>query len=242
MNPVVMIGCPVQNREEVIKYYLEHIGNLDYPKKKIILLFFVNNTDDNTARIIKAFYRKHLEEYLDCLIFEDNKVYKGRQDGQHRMSRDFTLFSIVRNRFLDYAKNYQGWDYLFSVDSDVLVPPETLEKLLSRDKDIISALVYNGKAWDKRTKTYNYRIFRKDPITGREGYTFHTNIPDEIFPVDLTGACTLIRREVIEAGVKYKPFHRGEDLPFCISAKEKGFNIFLDPTIQTIHLLAGDRR
>lgn len=239
MLPIIVIGCPVQNREKAINFYLESIYNLDYPKKNIILAFFVNNSKDNTERIIRAFFRSRGEEYKECHIWVDNKVYKGKVDGQHRIKRDFTLFSIVRNRYLSYI-NQLPFDYLFSVDSDILLEPKALKELLAEDKDICSALVFNGRDWG--VDWYNYRVYEKNPMTGKEDYYIYPNLPRETFKVDLTGACVLIKKEVLDSGVKYKPYKKGEDLPFCWDAQKKGFEIYCNPNIKTTHLLTGDKR
>jgi cellulose synthase/poly-beta-1,6-N-acetylglucosamine synthase-like glycosyltransferase len=235
MNKTVLIGCPIQNRSSCVDDYLEHIYNLDYPKEDIILAFFVNNSTDETGEIIREFYKEHQKEYRQCLYFESDKILKGRQDNQMRMhGRDYTLFTVVRNTFLKKILRY-SWDYFYSVDSDVLVPPDSLKKLLSHGKDVCSALIYNGtKMGYKHYNSYisagkdKYRVIYEDMV----------NSPTPI-RVDVTGACYLIKRKVLDAGVRYRFFRMGEDGGFCQSAINKGFGLWCDPTIRPEHLLEG---
>lgn len=238
-EPIIVVGCPVQDREHIIEEYLQCISNLDYPKDRIIPCFFVNNTSDKTGQIILDWISNVNSDYKMIIYDRKDNVYKKRKDDQSRQKRDYTLFAVVRNHFLKLIKdNGIDWDYLFSVDSDILVQPDTLTRLLSHQKSIVSALVYNGLNWGQRE--YNYRV--KKVTSGREGYCVYQHIPHNIFEVDVTGACYLIKREVIDAGVKYSSTGFGEDIGFCEAAKEKGFEIYCDPTLKPVHKLIGDRR
>ena len=58
-----------------------------------------------------------------------------------------------------------------------------------------------------------------------------------LMEVDITGACILFSSKVIEDGVEYGPASIGEDLYFCTLAKSKGYNIFVDGTLDTIHMM-----
>jgi cellulose synthase/poly-beta-1,6-N-acetylglucosamine synthase-like glycosyltransferase len=236
-EPVVAIGCPIQNREEIVKEYLEGISNLDYPKNKLIPCFFVNNTSDKTGELILNWMAENKKDYKLIVYERDDKVYKRRTDRQDRENRDYTLFTIVRNRFLKLVKTVE-WDYLFSVDSDIIIQPDTLKKLLAHKKEIVSALVYNGFHFGQ--DWYNYRV--KKERNGRRGYYVYRYIPQNIFEVDVTGACYLIRRGVIDRGIKYKVHKFGEDVGFCEEAKSKGIKIYCDPTIKPEHKLQGDKR
>ncbi|MDH7506182.1 MAG: glycosyltransferase [Candidatus Thermoplasmatota archaeon] len=241
--PVVLVGCPVQNREFIIKEYLNCIYNLDYPKEKIIVGFFVNNSIDKTNEIIQEWQQKHKEEYNQMLYFEDKKVYKGKMDSQKRDRRDFTLFAVVRNLFIKKILPYP-FDYLFSYDSDILIPPHTLKQLLSHNKDICSILVWNGKT-QFNTDNYNYRkwlsVYDKKANIEKWNYYSYRVQPTKLFEVDITGACYLLKRQVLDTGIKYKSHKYGEDWEFCLSAKERGFKLFCDPTINNFHAARWDK-
>ena len=142
-KPIVLIGCPAQNRQDCIADYLKHIYELAYPKDRIILSFFVNNSTDRTGEIIQDFLNVHKDEYK-AVKYHEGKVLKGRQDNQTRLTRrDYNLFAVVRNTFLRKIKPFD-FDYFFSVDSDVLLNPDDLNQLLSHKKDVVSAVLFNG--------------------------------------------------------------------------------------------------
>lgn len=229
--PVVVVGCPVQNREFVIEEYLDCVYNLDYPKDKLIPAFFVNNSNDGTGQIIQHWLENHEKEYLDIGYLEKKRVYKGKTDSQKRDKRDFTLFAVVRNLFIKYILSF-NFDYFFSYDSDILIPPHTLKQLLSHDKDICSILVWNGISFGKNN--YNYRKWMQSR-TGKWNYYLYEIQPSQLFEVDITGACYLMKKDVLDSGVKYKAHRFGEDWEFCMDAKKNGFKLYVDPTINNEH-------
>lgn len=62
-----------------------------------------------------------------------------------------------RNKILDYAKE-NNYDYLLMMDSDVLVPPNILKKLLDHKKEIVSGLYFNHIINKKTKKIISYPI------------------------------------------------------------------------------------
>ena len=52
-------------------------------------------------------------------------------------------FGVIKSNRLEIYRDWvirHGYDYLFAVDSDMAFAPDTLVKLLSADKDIVSGL------------------------------------------------------------------------------------------------------
>jgi hypothetical protein len=43
--------------------------------------------------------------------------------------------------------------------------------------------------------------------------------------VAVVGACYMIPRKAIVDGVRYSAHPQGEDIPWCVSAKEKGYRM-----------------
>ena len=57
---------------------------------------------------------------------------------------------------------------------------------------------------------------------------------DSLFQVEITGAVYLMKNEVAKA-CKYSNHKSGEDVPFCIEAIEKGFEIWVDSSLICLH-------
>jgi hypothetical protein len=122
------------------------------------------------------------------------------------------------------------YDALLFIDSDMVVPVDLVTRLVEANKNIVSALAF------KRIPPYEPCIFKK---CDHEGTAFWLDYPKGLIKVEGVGmACTLIKREVFEAMEKPYFFPMpviGEDLAFCIRAKEKGFEIYCDTTLVCGH-------
>ena len=144
----------------------------------------------------------------------------------------------VRNLIADWVVN--GFDYLFSVDSDIAFPKDTLKKLIEHDKDVVSGLYIQRKP--------GLHILELYEQTDHGGVT---NIPygkiKDRGLVEIAGCgfgCVLVKAEVFKA-IGYPQFkyysainHKdtvSEDVDFCRKALEKGFKIWADTTVQCQH-------
>lgn len=144
----------------------------------------------------------------------------------------------IRNLISEWAKNY---DYLFSVDSDIVLPKNTLSNFLAADKPIISGLYIQ-----RIQNTHTLEIYMDTPNGGT------TNIPYELIKdrgiVEVAGCgfgCVLVKSEVFRK-IPYPHFeyhvalnHRdtvSEDTDFCIKARKAGFTIWADSSIMCDHI------
>jgi glycosyltransferase involved in cell wall biosynthesis len=143
----------------------------------------------------------------------------------------------IRNLSAEWAKSY---DYMLSVDSDIILPKDTLTKMLSADKDIITGLYIQ-----RIPNTHTVEVYM---VTANGGMT---NIPYELLKnkgiVEVAGcgfgAC-LVKSEVFRK-MEYPHFnyqsalnHRdtiSEDVYFCKKARDNGFKVWADTTIICDH-------
>lgn len=139
----------------------------------------------------------------------------------------------IRNLIADWASHY---DYLFSVDSDIVFKPDTLKKMLAHDVAMVSGLYIQRKPREhilelyRRGKNIPYSEIRGQGLIEVDGCGF---------------GCVLINSNVIR-GIGYPQFiyksaldHRNtlsEDNYFCMKAKERGFKIYADASILCEHL------
>jgi FkbM family methyltransferase len=144
----------------------------------------------------------------------------------------------VRNLIADWV--VKGFDYLFSVDSDISFPSNTLLKLLAHDKDVVSGLYIQRKPGLHILEIYEH--------TAQGGVT---NMPYEKLKgrslVEIAGCgfgCALVKAEVMrEIGYPQFKYHSAvdhrhtvsEDVDFCRKASDKGFKIWADPSVLCSH-------
>lgn len=146
----------------------------------------------------------------------------------------------ARNRIVKAAMSNEC-DYIFFVDSDVIIQPEQLEKLISWNKDAITGVYY------MRVLPY-YSLIRKK--TADKLYTPIEPEPNSTRLIKIDGAgfgCFLVKTSVFKK-IEYPWFqfkyyqregvwgHLGEDLYFCEQLQNANIEIYCDPTVKCTHV------
>lgn len=145
----------------------------------------------------------------------------------------------VRNLIAHWAAN--EYDYLFSVDSDIVFPKDTLKKMLSHDKDIVSGLYIQ-----RIPGTHALEIYLPNQWGGMNRAELDQLPDNALIPIGGCGfGCVLVKSEVFRAvGHPQFEYHVAldhkdtvsEDTDFCAKATRKGFKIFADTSIRCDHV------
>jgi GT2 family glycosyltransferase len=223
----IMIGCPVRNRAWILPFYLQYLTALNYPQEQIEYCFVINDSTDDTETILLEFARR----FPTRLLYDNSSRPGGWKRGFYQFSR----LADLRNRLLEeFLQSH--CDYLFSVDSDILVPANCLQLLLQAEGDVVSALVCNGEEIGD-DRFYNVFTLIENHLQPIRDFP-----RDRLFPVDCTGAAYLIKRRVISAGVRYNSRWGPEDVGFCREAKEHGFTIFCHGGVECCHIMQNSQK
>lgn len=130
------------------------------------------------------------------------------------------------------AKEFEVESLLF-VDSDMEFEPDAYERLKAVDADIVCGLF-----WQRRVPSFptiTKRIKKEDGTDGLQ-----TIVPDgTVQDVDACGmAFTLLRKPVLDWATYPSFQHLGwisEDYAFCLKARDAGFRIKCDTSLQIAH-------
>lgn len=163
-------------------------------------------------------------------------------------ARNLTLCGDVLKG--ENQKPFQGqiaYDYIVFIDSDVLVKPEQLQKLLNYKEDIISGiyLMEDGKQY-ATVIDWNEEIFKKQ---GHFDFLAQKDIKDEkrLIEVDYTGFGFIIFKYGVLESLTYpwfKPiFYKigdcvdfsMEDVSILKRLAEKGYKTYIDPKVKVGH-------
>ena len=136
---------------------------------------------------------------------------------------------VARNVIAKYAQENK-FDYILWVDSDMLLPKDTLTRLLSHDTDIVSGVYRYKLLNDKRIVAKRLTGDDYTDVLADELYT-----DGEITEVDAFGfGCVLMKVSVLDK-IPYPWFvytlEMGEDVYFCRKAQNAGFKLYLDKKI-----------
>lgn len=161
-----------------------------------------------------------------------------------KCSVSFILSSLIydaRNKFAIAAIKNE-YDYVMWFDSDMTFAPDTLVKLLDDDKDIVSGLYF------RRTSPYTPVLFKDIQLTesmyeGNKIVHYNDYPKDSLFEVAAVGfGCILVKTKVfadiiLDCGTIFEPMNRlGEDIAFCVRAKNAGYKVYCDSRIKCGHI------
>lgn len=219
----ILITAPLRQDPRYFDEYRESVDRLIVPEGyKVNTYYVINNCDE-----IMPHLRKN-----DSFIVCDNPNAYLKTAGDHVwQDENIRRVAELRNYTIDFALD-AGYDYWFSIDTDLVLHPMTLKALLDADKDIVSEIF-----WSKDPGGYEWcNAWMRDRYSGTEPQ-FKT---PGLYQVGMTGACTLVKRKVLEAGVNYDFLPNltiwGEDRHFCIRAAAHRFEMWVDTHYPATHL------
>ena len=212
----VLITAPLKQSKDIFREFQEGLDNLIIPEGVEVDRHFVVNDCDEVIPMIKGSYE----------VINTGDVYEKTYNDHIWTHENLTKMSVLRNATIKAALD-GGYDYWWSIDTDLIVQPETLKVLLEADKDIISEVFWTqskvGNWW------CNGWMYDQCDADGR--------LPEftqpGLYQVGMTGACTLAKTDVFKAGVSYSAIPKirkvlwGEDRWFCIRAAVLGFEMWL---------------
>lgn len=239
--PKVMICSLIRNREWIIPSFLKGLENLDYPKEQTYYYFLVNNsTDKSLDLIVKWAEEKGLKEQtiVEILSFP-NATQKKERDWNANIIRNM---AEMRTRCLNKMLEF-GMDYIFSVDSDLLLHPDVLKMTLLQDKEICSPVFWAH--WNMESINQQ-QLLPQCWLNG--GYHITPEWVQALRNNKMRvlcgglGALTLIHKSVAEKGVTYFRVYTlpdavyGEDRDFCTRAVCAGFDLWCHTFIESRHV------
>lgn len=193
---------------------------------------------------MKIFIGVNVLTDVSCLIYSNHMQFWYRL-GKHFPNDSFIFYTPARAS-IDRMRNESArlaleneCDYLMFIDDDVLVPFDSLKKMIAAGKDVICGhTVIRGYP-------YNTMAFKLLP---NEGLTYYNDYKDNLDENHLVkcGAvgfsCVLIKVDVLK---RMRPpfFVTGaghtEDVWFCMEARRQlgEISIYMDPSIETGHIL-----
>lgn len=207
-----------------IQPLIQEVPKIENPKPMKRILIAIPTNRNIEAQTFKSIYDLEIPDGYKV----DFQYFWGYQVEQ------------VRNLIAHWIINY-GYDYLFSVDSDIAFAPDTLKKFLSYDKDMVTGL-YIQRIQGKHC----VEVMRKNQWGGVAHVPYEELKGQGLVQVDGCGfGCVLIKRQVFDA-IPYPHFvyksaidHANtisEDVYFCQQARARNFEIWADTGVLCDHI------
>lgn len=174
-----------------------------------------------------------------------NEVFQAIWDidkGEHQV--DFKVITghdcaRARNIIAKYAKD-QNYDYVLMVDSDTVIPKNTLTALLNPAADIVM-----GCCPKKNTNRGDYPLCPVTCADLSKCLTINDLQGEKRIPIKVGGfACALVKvdlfRKLPYPYFRFREYESGaalsEDYYFCLEALHRGYKIYADPRVKCGHL------
>lgn len=223
--------------------WLEAVQSQTYPLESIYVL-----ANDLMPDMIHDLTQTQTDlTHIEYVVLGNEPDERTKRRGKQRL---YQRFADIRNMVLDYVLTLDI-DYYVSVDTDVMIHPDCVSRLVQRMEDnpsygMIGAIVNNTRRTGMNRKfpqaTYNFGDIvyegnrRKGnpeskcrPVRRFKRGTF--------FEVMYTGACTIMRMDMLRThrDIRWGPHRSGEDIYLCQKIKDNGYKIGMDTSIVTLH-------
>lgn len=237
-NEKVMICSLIHNRQWFLKYFLNTILNIDYNKKNIVYYFVVNNSTDDVFHIIEDFKKSinaNTSENTEVIIDVYNFDLIEKHDRDWNNSKLHHM-GVMRNMCIEKSAELKC-DFVFTIDSDIVVPRYLLKQLISRELPVVSPVFF--AKWSIKNCIKNQPQLRGLNWESKDEYGLYCD-GTKFYEVGLLGAITLINMKYITDRINYSSWRNnqlwGEDAAFCTRLSIEGVKLYGDSSFDITHL------
>lgn len=248
----ILVGSPIRQKPAILNEFLESLNRQNQNTYTLDYYFIDDNVIDESKQLIKNFGKGK-----NCTI-DEIKLETGDEsyvcDENNHKWKDKLIWKVASFKDLMIEKGIKdNYDYLFLIDSDLVLHPNTIEQLILADKDIISNIFWTS--WQPGTIAMpqvwisdQYTQFKKgdqEVISNEEALkrtlAFYEELKTPgVYEVGGLGACTLISQNALKKGISFRKLSNlsfwGEDRHFCIRAVALGIPLFVDTHYPAYHI------
>ncbi|MBW7475173.1 glycosyltransferase [Paenibacillus oenotherae] len=250
-SPRILIGSPVHQKPAILRENLSALLQLNSGSFQADFMFIDDNRDEQSSEMLRLFAR-----IGDRVIVTPSTGLPDeyvRTEETHYWNEGL-IWKVAgfKNDLIIHALQ-QHYDYLFLLDSDLVIQPDTLSRLIQADKDIVSEVFWTRwqphaspqpQVW-LRDEYEQYERQRGERVSDEEAALRYDQFIAQLkqpglYEVGGLGACTLISRQALLGGVHYGPISNlsfwGEDRHFCVRAAALGFRLYVDTSCPAYHI------
>lgn len=246
-NTSILIASPIRQKPEILTHFLSSIKRLKIERFEIHVAFIDDNTDPISSKIINSF--EYGESYRLWKAHSNDEYIT--ENGVHQWTNPL-IWKVAE--FKDHLIKYaieQKFDYIFLVDSDLVLHPEVLNALYNADKPIVSEVFWTSwrhgeikapQVWRSGEYSFLEAGFVPPPeVAALESQKFLKKLyKPGVYEVGGLGACTLIKREALLRGLSFRKIdnlsYMGEDRHFCIRARVLDIGLYAETSAPPFHI------
>lgn len=246
----LLIGSTICQKPQILEAFLKALKSLDLTDIKTHYYFIDDNVERESVKLLHSF--KEVEKEVVIITSNQKASFVCDEEGHQWTTKQREKVVCFKNSILSVARE-SAYDYLLLIDSDILMHPQTVKKLISDKKEIVATLVWTKwqknsyalpQVWLKNNGSfYDYRINEmrciEDIRESTHKFLEELNIPG-VYSVGGLGACTLLSREALKQPIGFQPIYNtsfeSEDSSFCVRAAALGIPLFVDTYYPAYHI------
>ena len=241
--PHVCLLTPVKNRAWALPAYFECLLALDQGNNTLSLLFLDDASTDATPTLLEAFQADCAHRFASITILKNDDAF-----GDNTSSRDMAAglrkyrhLAYLRNSLLLHAED-ENPDYVFSMESDVLLFPDCLTALIARQVPCVTPVLFldaaakGGLYWDS---WLGHRVNGDANVGGRpfSRYTGMGCQEHHLYEIFCGGGVFLLTKDAFACHPEMGPSLYGEEWPLYVTLHQAGFACYLDTERHAIHVM-----
>lgn len=250
----VLIGTPIKQKPAILKEFLTSLEELDHNTHDAHYMFIDDNDNAESSQILLEFAQRNSP---NCIVIRNSTEQQHEQyicNETTHYWRESIIWKVAA--FKDFILEYGltcNYDYVFLVDSDIVLYPQTIDQLILDNKDVISEIFWTSwipeshkqpQVWMSDVYT-QYEVKSNEQLSDDEKNKRYWDFiqimaTPGVYEIGGLGACTLISKAALIKGVNFKKIKNltfwGEDRHFCIRAGALGIPMFVDTHYPAYHI------
>lgn len=243
----ILIGSPIHQKPAILREFLHSLNELQCDAD---FYFIDDNADIRSKQLLQHFKYQIKNDKAKVIIQQSAHIDQYVKNEHTHQWNEHLIWKVAKfkDSIIEYARLH-NYDYLFFVDSDLLLHPQTVNKLIETKEDIISEIFWTRwqpnameqpQVWLKDEYT---QVIENDAKT--DSYNalieFYNKLREPgVYEIGGLGACTLLSKKALDAGVKFAKIYNlsfwGEDRHFCIRAAALGFQLYVETSYPAYHI------
>lgn len=227
-NSRIAIASIVRNEERNgnLKRFLECCRKLEKYHKNIVYIFIEGDSSDDTYGVLQNWLTPK-KDYILKKIDRNHRPFP-----KDRSPKRTIYFAELRNMLIDLALSISEISEVLMIDANYGWKGDLISSLRNIDADIAAPLVVMHK--DRNTGRYLFYdtwAFRKGGKQFSHFHPYADGLGSDPLDIESAGGGYLVRRSVLESGVKYNGDRDCEHVGFCKKARDTGFIVRINPKI-----------
>lgn len=251
----VLIGSCVRQDHRILRYFLDSLRDLRTTGAQVGFFFADDNEQVLSSRLLYLFRPVGAAVTVERVEGERPAFIKDQV--HHHWNEKLTeRVAVLKDNILRHGLR-EGYTHILLVDSDLILHPETLLRLLQTGKDIVCEVFWTRfrpqaretpQVWLADSYTL-YRAARGEQLDerekGRRIQDFFSMLRRPgLYRVGGLGACTLFSKRAVAQGVSFRDIYNlsfsGEDRHLCVRAAALGFELYADTHFPPFHIYRED--